>query len=112
MALLIQPTIAPDSTWAPDVPLTHTFDFYIGLILAISSCLFIGSSFIVKKKGLRKVAFRAGDGGHGYLKEQLWWAGMVLSSILYAKESSAKNFFIGKKYFWAHLRFLTLVIIK
>ncbi|ELU14921.1 hypothetical protein CAPTEDRAFT_138820 [Capitella teleta] len=82
MALLIQPTIAPDSTWAPDVPLTHTFDFYIGLILAISSCLFIGSSFIVKKKGLRKVAFRAGQyGGHGYLKEQLWWAGMVLMAV-------------------------------
>lgn len=24
----------------------------------------------------------AGDGGHGYLKEQLWWAGMVLSKCI------------------------------
>ena len=35
-------------------------DFYIGLILAASSSLFIGSSFIVKKKGLLKLQLRAG----------------------------------------------------
>ena len=31
-------------------------DYYKGLALALSSCLFIGTSFIVKKKGLLKVA--------------------------------------------------------
>lgn len=30
-------------------------DFYIGLALAVSSSLFIGSSFIIKKKALIKV---------------------------------------------------------
>ena len=31
-------------------------DYYKGLALALSSCIFIGTSFIVKKKGLLKVA--------------------------------------------------------
>jgi hypothetical protein len=50
-------------------------DFYIGLGLAISSSLFIGSSFIIKKKALIKLAGhaefnqRASEGGYGYLKE-------------------------------------------
>lgn len=57
-------------------------NFYVGLTLAISSSLFIGTSFIFKKRGLLKLAkyqtTRAGDGGYGYLKEWLWWAGMIL----------------------------------
>ncbi|XP_053311168.1 magnesium transporter NIPA2 [Spea bombifrons] len=57
------------------------YDFYIGLVLAISSSLFIGGSFILKKKGLlrlaRKGSMRAGQGGHAYLKEGLWWAGLL-----------------------------------
>ncbi|KAJ1118635.1 hypothetical protein NDU88_006824 [Pleurodeles waltl] len=57
------------------------YDFYIGLVLAISSSLFIGGSFILKKKGLlrlaRKGSTRAGQGGHAYLKEGLWWAGLL-----------------------------------
>ncbi|XP_015057075.1 probable magnesium transporter NIPA3 isoform X3 [Solanum pennellii] len=51
-----------------------------GLCLAISSSLFIGSSFIIKKKGLQKAAasgLRAGSGGYSYLMEPLWWAGMI-----------------------------------
>lgn len=40
-------------------------DFYIGLSLAVSSSVFIGSSFILKKKGLLRLAskgsMRAGD---------------------------------------------------
>ena len=31
-------------------------DFIVGLVLAISSSVFIGTSFIVKKKGLLRVA--------------------------------------------------------
>ncbi|XP_078544526.1 magnesium transporter NIPA2-like [Lissotriton helveticus] len=56
-------------------------DFYIGLALAISSSIFIGGSFILKKKGLLKLSgrgsVRAGQGGHAYLREWLWWAGLL-----------------------------------
>lgn len=56
-------------------------DFYIGLILAMSSSLFIGTSFILKKKGLLRLSVRAGAGGFGYLKEWMWWAGLLLMGI-------------------------------
>ncbi|KAK6254116.1 hypothetical protein QUC31_015836 [Theobroma cacao] len=51
-----------------------------GLVLALSSSFFIGGSFIVKKKGLKKAGasgIRAGVGGYSYLLEPLWWAGMI-----------------------------------
>lgn len=52
-----------------------------GLILAVLSSGFIGSSFILKKKGLKKAAaatgFGAGHGGYTYLQEPLWWVGMI-----------------------------------
>ncbi|KAM0031553.1 putative magnesium transporter NIPA [Helianthus debilis subsp. tardiflorus] len=55
-----------------------------GLILALSSSLFIGASFIVKKKGLIKAGAsgtRAGVGGYSYLLEPLWWVGMITSEL-------------------------------
>ncbi|KAA8548377.1 hypothetical protein F0562_000061 [Nyssa sinensis] len=51
-----------------------------GLVLALSSSIFIGTSFIVKKKGLKKAGAtgtRAGSGGYSYLLEPWWWAGMI-----------------------------------
>ncbi|GMH18489.1 hypothetical protein Nepgr_020330 [Nepenthes gracilis] len=51
-----------------------------GLVLAVSSSIFIGSSFIIKKKGLMIAGTngtRAGSGGHSYLYEPWWWAGMT-----------------------------------
>ncbi|XP_043712954.1 probable magnesium transporter NIPA4 [Telopea speciosissima] len=51
-----------------------------GLILALSSSSFIGASFIIKKKGLKKAGasgVRAGVGGYSYLYEPLWWTGMI-----------------------------------
>ncbi|PIA48211.1 hypothetical protein AQUCO_01400649v1 [Aquilegia coerulea] len=52
-----------------------------GFILALLSSVFIGSSYIVKKKGLKRAAAnsgtRAGVGGYSYLLEPLWWAGMI-----------------------------------
>ncbi|KAM3376856.1 putative magnesium transporter NIPA6 [Capsicum galapagoense] len=51
-----------------------------GLVLAIVSSLFIGTSFILKKKGLKRAAAAgtpAGVGGYTYLREPLWWAGMI-----------------------------------
>ena len=57
-------------------------DARIGLFLAMSSSLAIGASFIVKKKGLKLAGgapggVRAGSGGYGYLRQPLWWAGML-----------------------------------
>ncbi|XP_030066141.1 magnesium transporter NIPA2 isoform X2 [Microcaecilia unicolor] len=56
-------------------------NFYIGLALAVVSSILIGGSFILKKKGLLKLSssglVRAGQGGHAYLREWLWWAGML-----------------------------------
>ncbi|CAJ0931113.1 unnamed protein product, partial [Mesorhabditis belari] len=61
-------------------------DFYIGLGLAVSSSLFIGSSFIIKKKALIKLASeectaRASEGGFGYLKEWMWWLGVITMGL-------------------------------
>ncbi|KAH9657385.1 putative magnesium transporter NIPA6 [Citrus sinensis] len=57
-----------------------------GLILAVASSAFIGSSFILKKKGLKRAGAsgtRAGVGGYTYLLEPLWWAGMVTNFLIY-----------------------------
>ncbi|KAG0495217.1 hypothetical protein HPP92_006211 [Vanilla planifolia] len=52
-----------------------------GFILALLSSGFIGASFIIKKKGLKRAAatsgVRAGVGGYAYLLEPLWWTGMI-----------------------------------
>ncbi|XP_031495787.1 probable magnesium transporter NIPA6 isoform X1 [Nymphaea colorata] len=51
-----------------------------GFLLAVVSSAFIGSSFILKKKGLKRAGAygeRAGSGGYGYLLEPLWWVGMI-----------------------------------
>ncbi|GMJ12710.1 enhancer of rdr6 3, ANTIVIRAL RNAI-DEFECTIVE 2 [Hibiscus trionum] len=55
-----------------------------GVILAVASSAFIGSSFILKKKGLKRggiSGIRAGVGGYTYLLEPLWWAGMITMII-------------------------------
>ncbi len=71
-------------------------EFIIGLTLAISSSLFIGSSFIIKKKGLLRVArsssTRAGSGGYAYLKEWLWWAGLATMGVGEAANFAAFGF--------------------
>ncbi|XP_060591787.1 magnesium transporter NIPA3-like [Ruditapes philippinarum] len=59
-------------------------EFWIGLALAITSACFTGSSFILKKKGLLNASqkgSRAGDGGFAYLKQFLWWMGMILMIV-------------------------------
>ncbi|KAM4664906.1 magnesium transporter NIPA2-like [Discoglossus pictus] len=65
--------------------LGNHYDFYIGLALALSSSIFIGGSFILKKKGLLKLSgrgqLRAGQGGHAYLREWLWWAGLLSMGV-------------------------------
>ncbi|XP_018564382.1 magnesium transporter NIPA2 isoform X2 [Anoplophora glabripennis] len=60
-------------------------DFYVGLTLAISSSVFIGSSFIIKKIALirltRKGSLRAGAGGFGYLNDWMWWFGFLTMGV-------------------------------
>ncbi|KAL4822192.1 hypothetical protein H8958_000738 [Nasalis larvatus] len=80
------------SDLSPEVPSNATFHswqerirqnygFYIGLGLAFLSSFLIGSSVILKKKGLLRLvatgATRAVDGGFGYLKDTMWWAGFL-----------------------------------
>ncbi|XP_064015144.1 magnesium transporter NIPA2-like isoform X2 [Pogoniulus pusillus] len=70
--------------------------FYAGLGLALASSSFIGSSFILKKKGLlrlcRRGRARAGQGGHAYLKEWLWWAGLLCMGVGEAANFAAYAF--------------------
>lgn len=60
--------------------------FWIGVGLSVLSSLFIGSSFIIKKIALQRLrarSRRANEGGFGYLKDLLWWAGLVSSKRFY-----------------------------
>ncbi|KIY45040.1 DUF803-domain-containing protein [Fistulina hepatica ATCC 64428] len=57
-------------------------DKYIGLVLALSGSLAIGTSFIITKKGLNDAAENNEFGASAsdnlsYLKNPIWWAGMV-----------------------------------
>lgn len=61
-------------------------NFYVGIILAICSSIFIGASFVLKKKALLKVATknsrkRASFGGYGYLQEWIWWSGVTTMGV-------------------------------
>uniref|UniRef100_A0A7N4PP74 NIPA like domain containing 1 n=2 Tax=Sarcophilus harrisii TaxID=9305 RepID=A0A7N4PP74_SARHA len=74
----------------------NRYSLFLGLVLAISSSVFIGSSFILKKKGLLELAkkgiTRAGQGGHSYLKEWLWWAGLLSMGLGEAANFAAYAF--------------------
>ena len=54
-------------------------DKYVGLALAVTSSLGIGASFVITKKGLNAAAQQHGFEGDGfaYLKNPIWWAGIV-----------------------------------
>ncbi|KTW28122.1 hypothetical protein T552_01982 [Pneumocystis carinii B80] len=56
----------------------------IGFLLALASGFFIGASFVIKKKGLldttRSRGLIAGQ-GHAYLKNGIWWIGMIIMII-------------------------------
>ncbi|KAI0938501.1 hypothetical protein AcV5_000172 [Taiwanofungus camphoratus] len=57
-------------------------DKYIGLALAVSSSLAIGTSFIITKKGLNDAGDRSAyasasaSENYAYFKSPIWWAGM------------------------------------
>ena len=98
VSTVLSKTPDPELADAAEVePVTqYTRDFYIGLALAISSSAFIGTSFIVRKKGLLRVSrtssSRAGSGGYAYLKEWLWWAGLITMGVGEAANFAAYGF--------------------
>ncbi|KAH9166498.1 magnesium transporter NIPA-domain-containing protein [Lactarius sanguifluus] len=58
-------------------------DKYIGLALAVSGTVAIGSSFIITKKGLNDAADRGStyaqaSDDHAYLRNPIWWTGMAI----------------------------------
>ena len=67
----------------------------IGLLLAVASSLFIGASFIIKKLSLVRLLSqgrRAGAGGHGYLTDWRWWAGLTCMAVGEAANFAAYAF--------------------
>lgn len=59
-------------------------DKYIGLGLAVSSSIAIGTSFIITKKGLIDAANKGGASladASAYLKNPIWWAGISTMAI-------------------------------
>ncbi|CAN2387338.1 magnesium ion transmembrane transporter activity [Pristimantis euphronides] len=79
LSVSIYQNLTLDTSWSSPAETNH--DFLIGLALAVFSSILIGSSVILKKKGLLHLSqqgrTRAGAGGHGYLKDWLWWAGLL-----------------------------------
>ncbi|XP_068187320.1 magnesium transporter NIPA4 [Antennarius striatus] len=70
-----------NSTQLTDLQTNSSYNLWLGLTLALLSAVLIGGSVILKKKALLRLAStghtRAGDGGHGYLKDWLWWGGLL-----------------------------------
>jgi hypothetical protein len=60
---------------------TDGMDRYVGLMLAVSSSLAIGASFVITKKGLNASIEKHGfnGDGFGYLQNPVWWAGITTS---------------------------------
>ncbi|RWS31242.1 hypothetical protein B4U80_08264, partial [Leptotrombidium deliense] len=61
-------------------------NFFIGVGLAVTSCFFIGASFIIKKKGLLRLQSQDGErraaaGGFGYLRQGIWWLGLISMGV-------------------------------
>jgi Na+-driven multidrug efflux pump len=79
----------------------------IGLVLAILSGVFIGTSFVIKKHGLlqanEKYNEEAGV-GYSYLKNAWWWLGMFL--MILGEVSSRGLKYAGHANI--HLRYVTL----
>ncbi|XP_074528302.1 magnesium transporter NIPA2-like [Halichoeres trimaculatus] len=78
-----QPLLFPylENNHTTDLQSHNPYNLWLGLTLALLSAFLIGGSVILKKKALLRLASnghtRAGDGGHGYLKDWLWWGGLL-----------------------------------
>jgi hypothetical protein len=51
-------------------------DRYIGFILAVTSSIFIGASYVITKKGLISSDSQS---SYSYLTSKMWWLGMITS---------------------------------
>jgi drug/metabolite transporter (DMT)-like permease len=71
---------APSTPGGTEANPPPTYYKFIGMGLAVSSGIFIGSSFVLKKKGLLRSSDIAGE-GHAYLKSKLWWTGMTMMIV-------------------------------
>ncbi|KAI9455361.1 magnesium transporter NIPA-domain-containing protein [Lactarius psammicola] len=75
------------STPSPSSSATSSFQApsslkVVGIILAVLSGVLIGSSFVLKKKGLlRSQAGHTAGEGVAYLKSVLWWSGMIMMIV-------------------------------
>jgi len=72
-------------------------DKYIGLLLALSGTLAIGSSFVITKKGLNDAALRNSSCTNAsenlsYLKNPIWWAGIITMVLGEAANFAAYTF--------------------
>lgn len=71
----------PSTTSEPGRPPVYKA---VGISLAVASGVFIGTSFVLKKKGLLKANAKyneeAGE-GYGYLRNWFWWSGMTLMIV-------------------------------
>ncbi|SCU78628.1 LAMI_0A05292g1_1 [Lachancea mirantina] len=58
-------------------------DKYVGLLLAITSSLAIGSSFILTKMGLNAASAQNNfeGAGYDYLRNPVWWGGMIAMGV-------------------------------
>lgn len=75
-----------------------------GVVISIFGSLMIGSSFVLKKYGLLRsgnTGYRASQGGFGYLKDKVWWGGMLLMTL-----GESLNFFA---YMFAPATIITLL---
>ncbi|CAG7734621.1 unnamed protein product [Allacma fusca] len=66
------------------VPKRDVVGFWIGVGLSVASSIFIGASFIIKKKALLRLRGEgkpANQGGYGYLKDVGWWAGLLSMAL-------------------------------
>ena len=76
-----------NSTNSPPIVVEDKIDqtsYWVGVLLSVTSSIFIGASFIIKKKALLRLSKggrRANDGGYGYLKDWLWWLGLISSNL-------------------------------
>lgn len=58
-------------------------DKYVGLGLAVIAGIGIGTSVVITKKGLQSARDKHGfqGEGHQYLKDPIWWAGMLTMAL-------------------------------
>ncbi|KAJ3279865.1 hypothetical protein HDU79_000222 [Rhizoclosmatium sp. JEL0117] len=68
----------------PNLSSTPAWESVVGITLAVLSGLFLGTSVVLRKRGLIDVASAGHDviqGSTAYLKNAFWWSGMILQAL-------------------------------